>query len=261
VEDFLKKHNFNSKQENKRNRRFHIVRYFPKIQTYEFINVGIILYDRNEVFYRLLQPEEVSKLHCPSLIESKVLRNSLESLDKYMQKQQELNLVLKDVSERYKNILDTSFQLVYAGNEEPLALTDKLFYDYIGYKFDSVEKETKLERLVNKTETIITSDYKKYLKVRKSQIHGYNLDFFNERTKEIHHSLLGSIENSENVARAFLNAPITISGNNHYDFLNMKVKISDTGIENREKLSRLQLGVYSYSSEDDIANYCEKLLS
>ncbi len=261
MEDFFKKHDFNVKQENRRNRRFHIVRYFPKIQTYEFVNVGIILYDKNEVFYRLLQSDEVSKLHCPSLIESKVLKNSLNSLDEYMQGQQKLETVIEDVSKRYKNILDTSFQMVFSGDEEPISLVEKLFYDYIGYKFESEEKETKISRLINKTETIVIKEYKKYLKVKKSQIHGYSLDFFNEKTKDIHHSLLGSIENSENVARAFLNAPLNISAKNHFDFLNTKINISNNGIDNKLKLSKLQLGVYDYSSEEDIANYCEKILS
>lgn len=261
MEDFFKKHGFDVKRANRRNRRFHIVRYYPKIQTYEFINVGIILYDNNEVFYRLLQSDEISKLHCPSLIESKVLRNALNSLDEYLQGQQKLDAVIEDISKRYKNILDTSFQMVYNGDEEPLSLVDKLFYDYIGYKFESEMKETKLSRLINKTEAIVTKEYKKHLKVKKSQIHGYSLDFFNERTKEIHHSLLGSIENSENVARAFLNAPLNISGHSHYDFLNTKVNISNSGLDNKLKLSKLQLGVYDYSDEDDIAHYCEKILS
>lgn len=261
MEDFFKKHGFDVKQTNRRNRRFHIVRYYPKIQTYEFVNVGIILYDKNEVFYRLLQSDEISKLHCPSLIESKVLRNSISSLDEYMQGQQKLDAVLEDVSKRYKNILDTSFQMVYNGDEEPLSLVNKLFYDYIGYKFESEEKETKLAQLINKTETIVAREYKKYLKVKKSQIHGYSLDFFNAQTQNIHHSLLGSIENSENVARAFLNAPLNISVNNHYDFLNTKVNISNSGVDNKAKLSKLQLGVYDYSSEEDIAKYCERILN
>lgn len=260
MKDFFKKHGFDAKQTNRRNRRFHVVRYYPKIQTYEFVNVGIILYDQNEVFYRLLQLDEISKLHCPSLIESKVLKNSINSLDEYMQGQQKLNAVIEDVSKRYKNILDTSFQMVYSGNEEPVLLVDKLFYDYIGYKFENEEKETKLSKLISKTENIVTKEYKKYLKVKKSKIHGYSLDFFNERTRDIHHSLLGSIENSENVARAFVNAPSDISGSNHFDFLNTKVNISNSGIDNKLKLSKLQLGVYNYSSEDDIAAYCERLL-
>lgn len=261
MKDFYKKHNFDMTQNKSRNRRFHIVRYFPKIQTYEFINVGIILYDKNEVYYRMLQIDEISKLHCPSLIESKILKSSINSLDEYLQGQQQLDSVLENVSKRYKNILDTSFQMTYNGVEEPLSLVEKLFYDYIGYKFDSEEKETKLSKLINKTEVIITKEYKKYLKVKKSQIHGYSLDFFNEKTKKIHHSLLGSIENSENVARAFLNAPLNITADNNYDFLNTKVNISSSGVDNKLKLSRLQLGVYDYSSEDDIAHYCESLLS
>lgn len=259
MEDFFKKHGFDTKQINRRNRRFHIVRYYPKIQTYEFINVGIILYDKNEVFYRLLESDEISKLHCSSLIESKVLRNSISSLDDYMQGQQKLDAVIEDVSKRYKNILDTSFQMIYNGSEEPLPLVNKLFYDYIGYKFDSEEKESKLSKLINKTEAIVTKEYRNYLKVETSQIHGYDLDFFNEKTKKIHHSLLGSIENSEHVARAFLNTPLKIVANN-YDFLNIKANISSSGVDNKLKLGRLQLGVYNYSSEDDIASYCKSLL-
>ena len=141
-----------------------------------------------------------------------------------------------------------------------LTLLNKLFYDYIGYKFDSEEKETKISRLINKTEAIITKEYGRYLKVKTSQIHGYSLDFFNEKTKNIHHSLLGSIENSENVSRAFFNAPLNISANNHYDFLNTRVNLTNSGIDNRSKLSKLDIDVYNYSSEDDIAHYCEKLL-
>ncbi len=260
MEDFFKKHGFDNKKTNRRNRRFHIVRYYPKIQTYEFINVGIILYDKNKVFYRLLRSDEVGKLHCPSLIESKVLKNSINSLDEYMQGQQKIDAVLENVSKRYKNILDTSFQMVHNGNEESLPLVEKLFYDYIGYKLESEEKETKISRLINKTETIIKKEYGKYLKVKTSQIHGYSLDFFNEKTKNIHHSLLGSIENSENVSRAFFNAPLNISANNHYDFLNTRVNLTNSGIDNRSKLSKLDIDVYNYSSEDDIAHYCEKLL-
>jgi hypothetical protein len=261
MEDFLKKHNFNAKEVKRRNRRFHIVRYYPKIQTYEFINVGIIVYDNDKVFYRFLQSEEISKLHCPSLIESKILRNSLTSLDAYMQNQQKIDSVLEDVSKRYKNILDTSFQMTYSGNEESIPLVDKLFYDYIGYKFDTVEKKTKLSIIINKTEIIVDKEYGKYLKVHESEIRGYSLDFFNNRTKNIHHSLLGSIENSENVARAFLNVPLNISINNKFDFLNTKPNISNNGMENKLRLKKFQLGIYDYTSDEDIGLYCERLLS
>jgi len=261
MEDFYKKHNFDTTQDKSRNRRFHIVRYFPKIQTYEFINVGIILYDKNEVYYRMLQTDEISKLHCPSLIESKILRSSINSLDEYLQGQQQLDTILENVSKRYKNILDTSFQMAHYGAEGSQELVNKLFYDYIGYKFDSVEKETTLSKLINKTETIIKHDFKRYLKVQKSQINGFSLDFFNEQTKDIHHSLIGSIESSENVAKAFINAPINPLENQKYDFLNTKVKIADAGINNRLKLQKLQLGVYNYSDEDDIARYCENILN
>ena len=260
MKDFYKKHNFDIEQSLKRNRKFHIVRYYPKIQTYEFINVGIILYDNSEIFYRLLQPEEVAKLHCPSLIESKVLKNSLESLDKFLQNEKSYNEVLSDISNRYKNILDTSFQLAHAGIEESEELTKKLFHDYIGYKFDIEEKKDKLFKLIQTTKSLVKKEFKN-LEVKRSEIKGYSLDFFNKKTQKIHHSLLGSIENSENVARAFLKAPSSRNNKQVYDFLNTRVNLNNHGIENRIKLQKLDIDVYKYSNEEDIARYCESVLN
>jgi hypothetical protein len=259
MKEFYKKYGFNIEQSIERNRKFHIVRYYPKIQTYEFINVGIILYDKDDVYYRLLQPEEVSKLHCPSLIESKVLKNSLESLDSFLQDQKSHKEVLQDISNRYKNILDTSFQLVYAGNETSEDLTKKLFYDYIGYKFDIEEKKDKLYQLIKTTQSLVSKEFKN-LEVKKSKIKGYSLDFFNKKTQRIHHTLLGSIENSENVARAFLKAPLNTDAKQFYDFLNTRVNLTNHGIDNRIKLQKLDIHVYRYANEEDIAQYCERVL-
>jgi len=259
MEDFLKKHNFISNDLNRKNRKFNIIRYYPKIQTYEFINVGIILEDENEIYYRLLQEDEISKLHCPSLIKSKILKNSLETLDSFLQNKKELNITIDTISNRYKNILDTSFQLIHSGSEKSEELIQKLFYDYIGYKFDTEEKISKLSKIIDETEDLVKKEFKGYLKVRKSKINGYNLDFLNTKTNFIHHSLLGSIENSENVARAFLNVPLNIN-NSQYDFLNTKVNITDNGISNRIKLSQLNVNVHSYYDEEQIANYCKNLI-
>jgi hypothetical protein len=259
MQAFYKKHGFDIKHSIERNRKFHIVRYYPKIQTYEFINVGVILYDRDDVYYRLLQPEEVGKLHCPSLIESKVLKNSLESLDKFLQEQKSQQEVLQDISKRYKNILDTSFQLAYAGDENSEELTQKLFYDYIGYKFDVEEKKDRLYRLIETTRSLVSKEFKN-LEVKKSKIKGYSLDFFNKKTQRIHHTLLGSIENSENVARAFLKAPSNSDAKQVYDFLNTRVNLTNHGIDNRIKLQKLDIHVYRYANEEDIAQYCERVL-
>ena len=259
MKDFYKKHGFDTTNRAK-NRRFHIVRYYPKIQTYEFINVGIILYYENQIVYKLLASEEVSRLHCPSLIESKVLKNSLDSLEDFLQNKKSLNATLTDISNRYKNILDTSFQLMYAGHEERESLVDKLFYDYIGHKFDIDNKKDRLAELIEATFSLVSKDYTKKLEVRTSKIKGYDLDFINKKTKQIHHSLLGSIENSENISRAFINVPSTIDNRYKYNFLNIRKKLTDSAVENRLKLNKLGIDFYNYRGDDDIDNYCETIL-
>ncbi len=260
MKEFYKRHGFNITGNQFKNRRFHIVRYYPKIQTYEFINVGIILYDNNQIFYKLLASEEVAKLHCPSLIESKVLKNSLDSLEEFLQNKKSLNSTLEDISNRYKNILDTSFQLMYAGHEDTEHLVNKLFYDYIGHKFDIESKKDRLAELIQATFSLVSKDYTEYLEVRSSKIKGYNLDFINKKTKEIHHSLLGSIENSENISRAFIHVPSNIDKRYKYNFLNIKSKLSDEAIDNRVKLNKLGINFYNYRNSDDIDNFCETIL-
>ena len=261
MKEFYKRHGFNITDNKIKNRRFHIVRYYPKIQTYEFINVGIILYEDNQISYKLLSSDEVSKLHCPSLVESKVLKNSLDSLEDFLQDHRVLHSTLEDISNRYKNILDTSFQLMYAGHEDRETLVNKLFYDYIGHKFDIENKKDRLAELIQATFSLVSKDYTKYLEVRSSEIKGYNLDFINKKTKEIHHSLLGSIENSENISRAFIHVPSTIDDRYKYNFLNIKSKLSDSAIDNRLKLNKLGINFYNYRNSDDIDNYCETILN
>ena len=260
MEEFYKKHGFDIAYNQIKNRKFHIVRYYPKIQTYEFINVGIILYEDNQISYKLLSSDEVSKLHCPLLVESKVLKNSLDSLEDFLQDHKLLHSTLDDISNRYKNILDTSFQLMYAGHEDTKTLVNKLFYDYIGHKFDIESKKDRLAELIQATFSLVSTDYTKYLEVRSSKIKGYNLDFINKKTKEIHHSLLGSIENSENISRAFIHVPSTIDDRYKYNFLNIKSKLSDASVDNRLKLNKLGINFYNYRNSDDIDNYCETIL-
>ena len=261
MEEFYKKHGFNTTSNQPKNRRFHIVRYYPKIQTYEFINVGIILYENNQITYKLLASDEVSKLHCPSLVESKVLKNSLDSLEEFLQNKKSLNSTLEDISNRYKNILDTSFQLMYAGYEDTNTLVNKLFYDYIGHKFDIENKKDRLAELIESTFSLVSKDYTQDLEVRTSTIKGYNLDFINKKTKQIHHSLLGSIENSENISRAFINVPSTIDDRYKYNFLNIREKkLTDSAIDNKSKLNKLGIDFYNYRGSDDIDSYCETIL-
>ncbi|MEA3499114.1 MAG: DUF3037 domain-containing protein [Campylobacterota bacterium] len=256
MEDFFKKHNFD-KGLKRLTRNFNVIRYYPKILTREFINVGIILYDNNNVLYQLLSEDELSKFHCSTIINSKVLKSSLTSLDKYLQGHQELNSTLDVITNRYKNILDTSFQMTHTGTEDSNDLIEQLYYDYIGYKFDIEEKESPMNRWIDITQSVVKHAFKNSIKVNQSKVKGYNLDFINTKTKRIHHSLLGSIENKENVSRAFLNS----NNMGIYDFLNTREKQTNYGLSNQSKLLKLDINVYSYSNDDNIAQYCENILN
>lgn len=256
MEEFLKKHNFDIKSQMK-TRKFNIVRYFPKVDTYEFLNVGVVVYDGDELHYRLLNHKEISFLHCPILIESKVLRNSIEDLGNFLQGKYTIDEIILKINNRYKNLLDTSFQLSSKSDEPIEDLVNKLFYQYVGYKLEKVKKETIAQKFTQKTKEIISKEFKDKLEVKKSIISGFSLDFYNKKSSRIIHSIIGSINNSQDVFRAFQGVPLNIQSGTEYDFLNA---VNNTNIENTEKLLRNGVKVFSYSNDDEVFEYCKQVL-
>ncbi len=84
--------------------------------------------------------------------------------------------ILKEV----ENILDTSFQLIHSGSEESEDLIQKLFYDYIGYKFDTEEKISKLSKIIDDTKNLVKKEFKGFLNVP-INIDKSQYDFLNTR--------------------------------------------------------------------------------
>jgi len=258
MDDFFKKHNFDISLKMEKV-YYNIVRYFPKVETYEFINVGIIVYKEDTLYYRLLSEDEISKLHCPMLIESKVLKNSLNDLDLFLQKEATVKETVNRLNNRYKNVLDTSFQLNYATNDDIEIIVTKLFNKYIGYKL--VEKIQKVysEKFIDETISLVEKEFKQYLSVKESNISGFSLDFYNKQSSLTLHSLIGSINNSHDLFKAFNGVPFQVLGNEKYNFLHSVTHRPN--LDNIEKLKRNNISVFKYSNKDEIYNYCKKLIN
>lgn len=257
MDDFFKKHNFDINLKMQKV-YYNIVRYFPKVDTYEFINVGIIVYKNNSLYYKLLSDDEISKLHCPILIESKVLKNSINDLDSFLQEKATVEETVKRLNNRYKNVLDTSFQLNYATNDDIQTVVTKLFNKYVGYKL--VEKKQKVysEKFIDETKNLIKKEFDKYLSVKESKISGFSLDFYNKKSSLTLHSLIGSINNSYDLFKAFNGVPLRISKDERYNFLHSVTHRPN--LDNIEKLKRNNISVFKYSNEDEIYNYCKELV-
>ena len=134
MDKFYRDHNFN-KDEKILQHNFWVVRYYPKIQTQEFINVGIILCKSGK--HRLMSEYETAGLHYPLFIDKIVLNNAISSFDARLTAK---TRPLVESIERQTNILLISPMLVYASQLSAKDVLDKLFYDYVGYKFINKRK-------------------------------------------------------------------------------------------------------------------------
>ena len=84
------------------------------------------------------------------------------------------------------------------------------------------------------------------------------MDFYNKKSSKIIHSLIGSINNSQDVFRAFQGVPLHISSGTEYDFLNA---VNNANVENKEKLLRNGIKVFNYTSDDEDFEYCKQVLN
>jgi hypothetical protein len=257
MQKFLEKYNYNYNAD-KQKRKYNIVRFYPKVETYEFLNVGIIVEDNNQLYFRLISQSEIAQLHCPALVESKLLKQSVKALDEFLNEKVQKEDAISYINNNYTNLLDTSFQLQHLGNEKIDELVNNLFELYVGYKFNIKDSHAGEQKIITKTKEIIKSEFPQKIKVQKSKIQGFTLDFYSQKTKKVIHSIMGSVNNTKDLSKAFSGAPIEIKPNEKFDFLHTVQHVPS--YPNIEKLKRLHVDVKQYTKEEDIISFCKEIV-
>lgn len=150
---------------------YHIIRYFPRRSTYEFINIGIVVFEQDHYEIRLLPEKNIKSLAKFQGLDKKVIGTVISNVQNLLYSRKwtihELRNVLKS---GYKNAIDTSFVLREVSQSSIIDLADFLYEEYIGYRFVSTKKKKdKLEETKEKTHELIQLDFKNQLYVLESE--------------------------------------------------------------------------------------------
>ena len=229
---------------------YEVIRYYPNIRGDEFFNIGIKLSDGTKrVKIEFIQEEHLSHIYRFPSIEKKVITSMLEQL-----KESESSL-----ENWYGNYLKISSEKLHRSSESFEEVLNNLYEDFIGYKFHYKEKKDQLEVIRVQTESLISREFKAYLKVERDS--KFDFVIFDKRDVK-HFSDLGSINNKIHVNNMIWQREENIfhqqPENSKFDFLN----ISTTQTEVAEKLLfKNDVNLIPYDNDDVRYNYLHELVS
>jgi len=191
MEDFLKKLNYT--QTKKHRYTCYPIRYFQKIDSYEFINIGIFLVNREtkEVNYKLILEKHLKKLHNCNFFNIEKLENAIYTFKEELETSN-LNIVME---KRYINGLDTSFSFPYQSQDDIKTLTDYLYQEMIAYKFIDRVYEDRLHKTKKKIVKIVETDFSNEFEQREEGL-SVQIPLIYKKTGKHKDILIGSFLNS-----------------------------------------------------------------
>ena len=116
---------------------YEVIRYYPNINGDEFFNVGIRLSDKNKQNkMQFIEEEHLSYVYRFPSIKKQVIDKMIE----------ELKASQSSLNNWYGNYVRFSSEKLYRSKDSFDHVMQKLYEDFIGYKFNQIEKTDKIIR-------------------------------------------------------------------------------------------------------------------
>ncbi len=238
-------------------RKYHIVRFFPKKSSYEFINIAIIIYDNQNIEKRVITEKHLTKLSNCNFINNKIIKNAVANLKNLLYANLSKSELISNLKNRYKNSIDTSFSLSYRSNKSIHEVSDFLYNEYIGYKFQEKIKKDKIEEIKEVTNTLLHSEFKSYFKYEKSQEFDFSL--INKKNR-VHNIIVGSLLKQDDIKKALFVSPFFNESSNikeKYDFFYVNELSEDDILAKR--LNMLEKGKFNPLNANNKDNIVKSL--
>jgi len=214
----------------------------------EFFNVGIRLSDKNiQNKIQFIEEEHLSYIYRFPSIKKQVIDKMIE----------ELQASENSLNNWYGNYVRFSSEKLYRSENSFDHVIQKLYEDFIGYKFNQIEKIDKIKTIIEQTKKMLKHDFRDHLKVVKDNM----FDFVIESNNIYHRADLGSIGNREHVNRMIWQKEEYCYGKildqNKFDFLNISSENKDIA---ESFLKKNEIKIIDYANEESRYNYLRELV-
>ena len=226
---------------------YEVIRYYPNINSDEFFNVGIRLTDKNKQNkIKFIEEEHLSYIYRFPSIKKQVIDKMIE----------ELKASESKLNNWYGNYVRFSSEKLYRSKDSFDQVMQKLYEDFIGYKFNQIEKIDKIKIIKKQTKKMLEHEFGNYLKIVQDNI----FDFVIESKNVYHRADLGSIGNREHVNRMIWQKEEYCYSNsldyNKFDFLNISSENRDIA---QSFLQKNEIEIVEYDNEESRYNYLREL--
>ncbi len=227
---------------------YEVIRYYPNINGDEFFNVGIRLSDKNKQNkIQFIEEEHLSYIYRFPSIKKQVIDKMIE----------EIKASESSLNNWYGNYVRFSSEKLYRSKDSFDHVMKKLYEDFIGYKFNQIEKTDKIKIIKEETKKMLKDDFRNHLKIVQDNM----FDFVIESNNIYHRADLGSIGNREHVNRMIWQKEEycyeNILDQNKFDFLNISSENKDIA---ERFLQKNEIEIIDYNNEESRYNYLRELV-
>lgn len=239
--------------------KYKVIHWYMDKLSLEFLNIGVVAFNDTAFKFELIGDDLIKKMSSASFINKKTLTytvNYINLLLSRISSEKELEQALS--KEYFDNFRFGQTQL-FRAFEGLDAELNELFYRYISYKFgtkrDKPQSANK-EDIKKAVRELADREFKNSIKIKKRDGFDFSLII---KDKE-YPSILGSIENKEDISRAF-SRQLEIPGfSGIYGITTPEPKITTRTAMFKDALLKVGYDPVQFANENQIYDSLEKLL-
>ncbi|WP_314702943.1 hypothetical protein [Campylobacter rectus] len=239
--------------------KYKVIHWYMDKLSLEFLNIGVVIFDDTVFKFELVSDEIIKRMSVSPFINKRVLAYTVDYINALLSgvsSEKELEQALS--KEYFDNFRFSQTQFFHAFDNIENELNE-LFYRYIYYKFGTKRDKPQginREHIKEAVRELADKEFKNSIKIKKRD----GFDFSLIVKDREYPSILGSIENKEDIGRAF-NRQLEIPNfSGIYGITTPELRITNKTAMFKDALLKVGYEPIQFADKDQIYDSLEKLL-
>ena len=224
----------------------------------EFLNIGVVAFNSEKFIFKLIDDELLSKIKA-NFINKTIMSYTIDHIGHILEKCKNENDLDRALAASYQDNFRFSPPQLFNAFDSLENETNELFYRYISYKFGAKHdkpQSVNKEHIKEAVRELADRDFRNSIKVKKRDGFDFSLII---KDKE-YPSILGSIENKEDISRAFSRQLEIPNFSGIYGITTPELRITNKTAMFKDALLKVGYEPIQFADKDQIYDSLEKLL-
>lgn len=238
--------------------KYRVVHWYMDKLALEFLNIGVVAFDSKKFIFKLIDDELLLKIKA-NFIDKTIMSYTINHIRGILEKCENENDLDRALAASYQDNFRFSPPQLFNAFDSLENETNELFYRYISYKFGAKRdkpQSVNKEHIKEAVRELADKEFKNSIKVKKR----YGFDFSLIIKDKEYPSILGSIENKEDISRAFSRQLEIPNFSGIYGITTPEPKITTRTAMFKDALLKVGYDPIQFANENQIYDSLEKLL-